>query len=389
MTSARRSSCVGHAFGRTRCGGRRPIECIVPPHMATSLARHGLALVTTAHDEKVVQRLGPGLDASIRTLRTGRSAQRAERRRRGWGVRPSLAALVGAPQKRRTIYDANKKQKLPGIEVRAEGAPPTADADVNRAYDYLGATFDLYWDMYERNSIDDAGMELEGTVHFGINYDNAFWDGTRMVFGDGDGVVFDSFTKSIDVIGHELTHGVVEHEPGLIYWGQPGALNESLADVFGTLVKQYRQNLRARDADWLIGAEIFTPGAKADGTIRGIRWMEKPGQAYDDPRLGGKDPQPATMGKYVQTFDDNGGVHINSGIPNRAFCVAAKELDGFAWERAGLIWYEAMVSPLLGPTARFRRFARLTLMTARQLFGTDSAEERAVRKGWDAVEISV
>jgi Zn-dependent metalloprotease len=353
--------------------------------MATSLERHGLAIVTDVHGKKVRKRLGLGIDNSIRTLRTGLSAKRAEQRRFGWGRQPSLVTLLGAPQKRRTIYDAKKSQQLPGIEIRSEGEPPVSDADVNRAYDYLGSTFDLYWDVYERNSIDDAGMELEGTVHFGINYDNAFWDGRRMVFGDGDGVVFDSFTKSIDVIGHELTHGVVEHEPGLIYWGQPGALNESLADVFGSLVKQYQLNEKARDADWLIGADLFKPGVNA----KGIRWMKFPGQAYNDARLGGQDPQPDRMSKYVRTFEDNGGVHINSGIPNRAFYVTAYELDGFAWERAGVIWYETMISPFLGPTARFSRFARLTLLTARQLFGMDSEEERAVRKGWDAVEISV
>jgi Zn-dependent metalloprotease len=228
-------------------------------------------------------------------------------------------------------------------------------------------------------------MELEGTVHFGVNYDNAFWDGNRMIFGDGDQTVFERFTKSIDVIGHELTHGVVEHEPGLMYWGQSGALNESLADVFGSLVKQYTRNQTADQADWIIGEGLFKPGING----KGIRSMKAPGTAYNDPALGGKDPQPDHMSKYNRTFEDNGGVHINSGIPNRAFYVTAIELGGFAWERAGVIWYETMLSAFMGPATRFSRFARLTLLTARQLFGTDSAEEQAVRKGWNAVGISV
>jgi Zn-dependent metalloprotease len=117
--------------------------------------------------------------------------------------------------------------------------------------------------------------------------------------------------------------------------------------------------------------------------------MKAPGTAYDDPALGGKDPQPDHMSHYDRTFEDNGGVHINSGIPNHAFYVTAAELGGYSWERAGLIWYETLLSPFMGPTTRFTRFARLTLLTARQQFGTDSEEERAVRAGWNAVGISV
>ncbi len=160
-----------------------------------------------------------------------------------------------------------------------------------------------------------------------------------MVFGDGDGSIFVGFTKSLDVIGHELTHGVsAEEAKGLEYHDQPGALNESISDVFGSMVKQYALGQDATQADWLIGNDILGP----DFHGVALRSMAAPGTAYDDPQLG-KDPQPATMAQYVQTQNDNGGVHINSGIPNKAFHDAAVALGGNAWETAGKVWYAALL----------------------------------------------
>ena len=217
--------------------------------------------------------------------------------------------------------------------VRREGDAPTGDVAVDEAYDGLGATFALFWEAYQRNSIDDAGMPLDATVHYDQDYDNAFWDGTQMVFGDGDGELFNRFTISLDVIGHELTHGVTEKESGLAYFNQSGALNESISDVFGSLVKQRLLGQTADQADWLIGAELLT--AKVNGVA--LRSMKAPGTAYDDPVLG-KDPQPGHMNDFVRTNQDNGGVHINSGIPNRAFYLAATAIGGKAWDQAGQIW---------------------------------------------------
>ncbi|MGF3948647.1 M4 family metallopeptidase, partial [Staphylococcus aureus] len=136
-------------------------------------------------------------------------------------------------------HDARHTEGWPGALARAEGAATTGDAAVDEAYDGFGSTWTLYREVYGRNSIDDAGMALVGTVHYGEDYQNAFWNGEQMVFGDGDGVVFGRFTASLDVIGHELTHGVTEHTAGLVYSGQSGALNESVSDVFGILVKQH------------------------------------------------------------------------------------------------------------------------------------------------------
>ena len=188
----------------------------------------------------------------------------------------------------------------------------------------------MFKKVFSRNSIDDRGMRIDSTVHYGDCYDNAFWNGRQMVYGDGDGRIFAPFTKALDVIGHELTHGITQCEAGLNYRGQPGALNESFSDVFGCLVKQYRRRQTAKEADWLIGEDLFLPGVKA----KAIRSMKAPGTAYDDPVLG-KDPQPGHMDDYVVTEEDNGGVHLNSGIPNRAFYELAMRLKGIRLGKSG------------------------------------------------------
>jgi Zn-dependent metalloprotease len=284
---------------------------------------------------------------------------------------------------KRAVYDGDSTENQPGVEVRAEGQPPVADPAVNEAYDGLGATYDFYSEVFGRDSIDGRGLPLRATVHYGVRYDNAFWDGARMVFGDGDGEVFGRFTSSISVIGHELTHGVTQYCGGLDYQDQSGALNESLSDVFGALVEQYRLGQTADRASWLIGAGLFRPG------IRGvaIRSMKAPGTAYDDPRLG-KDPQPATMAGYRRGTADNGGVHLNSGIPNHAFYLVATAIGGPAWERAGRIWYRTLTDGKLGGGIDFAGFAQATLDAASTLYGADSAEAAAVQAGWQGVGVS-
>src|SRR4051812_28638592 len=185
---------------------------------------------------------------------------------------------VVAPVKQRTIYDAKTGSTLPGSVVRAEGAKATRDASVNEAYDGLGVTWDFYWNVFQRNSIDGEGLHLDASVHYRRQYDNAFWDGHQMVFGDGDGRLFNRFTIALDAIGHELTHGVTGDEVGLVYMGQPGALNESVSDVFGSLIKQFSLKQTADKADWLIGAGLLARGVKGVA----LRSMKAPGTAYDD-----------------------------------------------------------------------------------------------------------
>ncbi|WP_017168710.1 M4 family metallopeptidase, partial [Xanthomonas phaseoli] len=285
----------------------------------------------------------------------------------------ALAADAKAQQTaqavQRRIYDAEQGTALPGTLVRDEGAPATQDVAVTEAYDYLGATHDFFQTVYGRNSIDAAGMPLIGTVHYERGYDNAFWNGEQMVFGDGDGEVFNRFTIALDVVGHELTHGVTERTANLIYQGQPGALNESISDVFGVLIKQYTLRQSADQADWIIGAGLLMPGIQGVG----LRSMQAPGSAYDDPALG-KDPQPATMAGYVDTQEDDGGVHYNSGIPNHAFYRAAVAIGGAAWEKTGRIWYRALTGGEPAAGADFATFADLTASVASADYGADSRE---------------
>lgn len=226
----------------------------------------------------------------------------------------------------------NLMGRTPAVAHYLHAQPPGKDVVVNEAYDYLGITHDFYWRVFQRNSLDAKGLPLAGTVHYSSAYQNAFWDGEPMVFGDDDGEIFSRFTIALDVVVHELAHGVTEHEANLIYFEQVGSLNESLSDVFGSLVKQYHLQQTAQQADWLIGAGLLADGIHGDG----LRSMPATGTAYDDPVLG-KDPQPADMVGFVHTREDNGGVHINSGIPNRAFYLTAIALGGNAWEKAGTI----------------------------------------------------
>ena len=287
----------------------------------------------------------------------------------------------GHPQ--RLIHDAEQRMQLPGTPRRREGQPATGDPAVDEAYDALGATYEFFWQVFQRDSIDDLGMPLIGTVHYGEGYENAFWNGEQMVFGDGDGELFQRFTRSLDVVAHELAHGLIESEAALIYFNQSGALNESVSDVFGVLAKQHALRQSAAEADWLIGAELLTD--KVQGVA--LRSMANPGSAYDDPLLG-RDPQPAHMRDFIETREDNGGVHLNSGIPNRAFYLAAAALGGYAWEQAGRIWYNTICDPQLPNDADFITFAETTLEHAARLFGHQSGPVEAVRHAWMQVGVS-
>ena len=346
--------------------------CILPPHMLQEIIRRGSA----------AQR-----DIALRTLIT--SEQMRGQRRVMKSMSTIIATVAPKGNKQRAVYDAKNGSTLPGTLVRSEGDPASADSAVNEAYDGSGVTYDLYFDIYGRNSVDNNGMKLDSTVHYQKGYDNAFWDGKQMVYGDGDEDqpvekrLFNRFTIALDVIGHELTHGVTQFEANLAYWDQSGALNESLSDVFGSLVKQYQRKQTASQADWIIGEGLFTPNVNGVG----IRSMKAPGTAYNDPVLG-KDPQPAHMKDYVRTIEDNGGVHINSGIPNRAFYITAIELGGFAWEQAGRIWYKTLTDKLR-ERSTFQQACDLTFEAAGELFGKNSLEQQAVKKGWSEVGITV
>ncbi|MEJ7651389.1 MAG: M4 family metallopeptidase [Nakamurella sp.] len=346
---------------------------IVPPYLLDALTRStdrtvaGRAARTLLWDERMRRdRLSPG-----QSVRGTAGATKA----------PRHAAVTDGPQ--RSVHDAEQGSQLPGDLVRDEGAAEVADAAVNQAYDGLGDTWRLFHDVFGRNSLDGKGLPLIASVHYEHDYDNAFWNGEQMVFGDGDGRIFGPFTASIDVIGHELTHGVTEHTAGLRYQGQSGALNESISDVFGVLVKQYVLGQTADQADWLIGADLLLPSVNGVA----LRSMAAPGTAYDDPELG-KDPQPATMADYVETSSDNGGVHINSGIPNKAFHLVATAIGGNAWEAPGSIWFEVLTGGPISADCDFVEFARLTEQATVQLYGDGSTQAVAVAAAWQQVGVT-
>lgn len=347
---------------RCRC-----LSCITPPHLLQKLLE--------SDDSRI-------REAALKTLMTS-ARFRGER-----AVRAFVAAAAAAPSHgRRTVFDCANGTFLPQATVaRTEDGPASSDDSVNRAFDGLGATREFFKDVFDRNSIDGRGMRLDGYVHQGVRYNNAFWDGREMVFGDGDGVLFTDFTMSLDVIGHELAHGVTEFTAGLEYHNQSGALNESMSDVFGSLVKQWSNKQTADAADWLIGAELFTPGIDADA----LRSMKSPGKAYDNPTFG-RDPQPDHMSKFVNLPDtddgDWGGVHINSGIPNKAFYLTAIGIGGYAWEAPGQIWYAALQAS--NSQTEFQEFADTTYVKASQIYGTGSAEQKAVLSAWKEVGIRI
>jgi len=345
---------------------RSPIQCIVPPELLRQVIRHG----NDAEREAALKTLA--LDATFRVSRAETAASLVPGKLRSVAV----GGARGKPH--RAIYDQHHGEEMAlGAPGRMEGADPVADAGINQAYDGFGATWTFYWEVFQRDSIDDTGMPMVGLVHFSTDYDNAFWDGQgHMFFGDGDGQMFTPLTNSLDVIGHELTHGVTQYEAGLSYVNQSGALNESMSDVFGSLVKQYAKKQDAASADWLIGNDIVGPMLQP-----ALRSMKEPGKAN------AHDSQPADMDHYVNTSQDHGGVHVNSGIPNHAFYVVATTIGGNAWEKAGKVWYESLRDAQVKPNCDFATFAKVTIRQAGQIFGASGAEVDAVKAGWDAVKV--
>lgn len=337
------------------------VRFIVPPYILEAIARRG-----DEHQRR-------------RAMETLLLTERLRGRR---DVAGAVCPVISPGEEQRVVYDERGSSHLPGRRVWREGEPASADPAVAEACTGAGTTYDFYARMLCRNSIDNKGMELDSSVHYGHLFDNAFWNGAQMVYGDGDGITFNRFTICLDVIAHELTHGVTEREAHLDYAGEPGALNESVSDVFGSLVKQWKLNQTVTQADWLIGAGLFTENVRGEA----LRSMKEPGSAYDDPVLG-KDPQPAHMKDFYEGDDDNGGVHINSGIPNRAFYLASAAMGGRAWEKAGRIWYQALVGRLRIHSS-FADAMKGTVAVAAELFGSRSLERAAVEEAWREVGVT-
>jgi Zn-dependent metalloprotease len=273
-----------------------------------------------------------------------------------------------------TVYDCKNTQSLPGTPVANPGG--SSDMTANRAFDTTHAVIDFYRECFGRNSVDDAGMTLMSSIHYGVRYDNAFWNGSQMTYGDGDGQVFTDFTKSDDVIGHELTHGVTQFTAGLNYSDEPGALNESVSDVFGAMFHQWRRKETVAQADWLVGPGVLGPVALQKGYTC-LRDLAAPGSRHC------LSPQPSHYRDYIPQGDPHG----NSGIPNHAFYLAATTIGGQAWEKAGKVWYAALTSDKARPSTNFGEFAALTRAAAKSLFPRDTNVYRGVDEAWTRVGI--
>jgi Zn-dependent metalloprotease len=303
-------------------------------------------------------------------------------RRRAPGATPE-------PRLDRRIYDCEKTTDLLKRLARKEGGRKTQDVAVTEAYDYSGMVFRFFETVYKRASIDNENLPLISSVHYqeqdDVGYDNAFWNGRQMVYGDGDGVLFNRFTIARDVVGHELAHGITQYEAALKYERQSGALNEHFSDVFGVLARQWAdKDGDPKAADWTIGNKLFKPARLRKMSLRN---MKAPGTAYDDPELG-RDPQPAHMKDYKELpntdLGDWGGVHVNSGIPNHAFYRAAVAIGKPAWEAAGKIWYIALCDRLRD-NANFAKCAYETISVARDFY--DGATAQKVQTAWMEVGV--
>jgi Zn-dependent metalloprotease len=351
---------IGKKTLRCACN---PLHCIIPPYMLENLA--------VSKDPKIRALAINAIEASADARATRRFAREL----------PMLTSIIGTTKaKQRLVYDAQQRDVTMsrGKLVRQEGQTKSKDAAVNEAYDHSGTTYDFYLKRFDRDSLDNKGMAIISTVHVGKKLNNAFWNGRQMAYGDGDGVIFSRFTQSLDVVGHELTHGVVAHECNLEYRGESGALNEHFADVFGSLVSQWKKQQSVDIAPWTIGQEIMGPGTKA----KSLRTF-KAERAFENDANLGSDQQPKHMRNFYKGSADNGGVHLNSGIPNHAFYLFAKALGGNAWEAAGGIWYEAMRK--LSSTSSFSDMTRTTQMIATANHGANGAVTKALNTAWKSV----
>ena len=280
------------------------------------------------------------------------------------------AELAPAPQV--TVYDCKHGQTLPGTPVPNPGS--SSDATAKRTFKETTLVADFYKKIFNRNSIDNAGMTLMSSIHYGNKYNNAMWNGSQMIYGDGDNQIFVDFTKGNDVIGHELTHGVTQHTLQLVYSGDAGGLNESLSDCFGSMFRQWQANQDVNHADWLIGHDIMGPSAIAKG-FTCLRDMGNPAAAHC------LAAQPTKYSQITPGMDP----HYSSGPPNLAFCLACKKVGGHSWEKVGQIWYRAMTTLGPKPNLKMKPFADDTRKLAKSMYPADPAVFTGVDYGWKQV----
>lgn len=280
------------------------------------------------------------------------------------------AALAPAPAV--TVFDCKHHQTLPGTSV--PNPVSSSDPTAVRTFKETTAVAEFYKKIFNRNSIDNAGMTMMSSIHFGVNYNNAMWNGSQMIYGDGDSQIFIDFTAGNDVIGHELTHGVTQHSLQLVYSDDAGGLNESVSDCFGSMFRQWQATQDVNHADWLIGHDIMGPAAKAKGYTC-LRDMANPAAAHC------LAPQPTKYSQITPGMDP----HYSSGPPNLAFCLACKKVGGHSWEKVGQVWYRVLTTTGPSPNMKMKTFADDTRKLAHSMYASEPAVAAGVDYGWKQV----
>jgi vibriolysin len=281
----------------------------------------------------------------------------------------------------RKVYDGKTLSTLPGTLARTEGSAPVADPVINTSYNHLGTVYSCYQNLFGRDSINNAGATLISTVHHRVKYVNAFWNGTQMVYGDGDNVTASNLANSLDVTAHELTHAVTDYESDLIYSGESGGLNESMSDIFGAVCEWYGDGKVVSQKLWLIGDDVWTPATPGDA----LRYMHSP--TLDGVSL-----------DYFPDYASGVDVHYSSGISNLAFYLLSQGgthpraktstvVAGIGLEKAARIFYKANVD-LMTPSTTFEQ-AKIATEQAAQQLGYDAATIASVSNAWKAVGVGV
>jgi Zn-dependent metalloprotease len=279
----------------------------------------------------------------------------------------ALPVVAAAPAV--TVYDCHHTYTLPGTPVPNPGG--STDPTAKRTFGETTNVAKFYKDVFGRNSIDNHGMTMMSSIHYGVKYNNAMWNGSQMIYGDGDGQIFIDFTTGDDVIGHELTHGVTQHSLQLAYANEAGGLNESMSDCFGSMFRQWEHKQDVKHADWLIGHDIMGPVSKGKG-LTCLRDMAHPDAKHC------LAPQPTKYSQITPGMDP----HYSSGPPNLAFYTACMDYGGHSWDPIGKVWYHVLTHSGAIPNMTMHDFAARARQAAHTLYAGTPKVFAAVDKGW-------
>lgn len=309
------------------------------------------------------------------------------------------------PVKNREVFDAQGRSppyfSTPGPRLGTEASPPT-ETTGRAAFDNTGITYDCYKTLFNRDSYDNAGAKLTSVVHAvfqtqsGTTPNNAAWVGQfgpgMMVYGDGDGNLMGPLAGALDVTSHELTHAVTSETAALAYQNESGALNEGMSDILAAVCEGWHDGATSLQT-WQVGEDVFTPRSPDDA----MRYMYSPtlDRNLYPPELGGS--RDFYADRYTGS-QDNGGVHLNSGIANLAFYLLSEgglhprqrvtfRVNGIGIDKAGAIFYRALTQGYMTTNTNFAAGRTATEHAASDLYGAGSPEVIAVGTAWAAVGV--